>query len=75
MIEATEIGGEYIINTTQLSNIPIPLTEFERNYTSPLKKKPITKKELTQALEEQKKYIEKIAQILHYDVTITVKKS
>lgn len=76
MIEATEVsGGEYIIDVTQLTNIPIPLTEFEKNYTFPLKDKPITNKNLNQAIEAHKKYIQQIAQILNFDITIRVKKS
>ena len=75
LIEVSEFEGEYDIITTQLSNIPIPLTEFEKTYSSPFKKKPITNKNLKQALEEHKKYIQQLAHILHYDVTIKVKKS
>ena len=74
-IEAIEMGGEYEIITTQLSNIPIPLTEFEKTYSSPFKNKPITNKNLKQAIEDLKKYIQQLAHILHYDVTIKVKKS
>ena len=75
LIEVSEFEGEYYIITTQLSNIPIPLTEFEKTYSSPFKNKPITNKNLKQALEENKKYIQQLAQILHYDVTVKVKKS
>jgi hypothetical protein len=35
LIEVSEFEGEYDIITTQLSNIPIPLTEFEKTYSSP----------------------------------------
>jgi hypothetical protein len=65
--------GQYYIDTTQLSNLIIPLTEFEKN--SPPTKNPIAKNELKQAIEDAKKYTQQLAHILHYDVTIKVKKS
>ncbi len=74
-IEAIELEeGQYYIHTTQLSNLTIPLTEFEKT-TSPLKKNPVPQTELKQAIEDLKKYIQQLAHILHYDVTIKVKKS
>jgi formylglycine-generating enzyme required for sulfatase activity len=76
LIEATEVGGgEYIIDVTQLTNIPIPLTEFEKNYTFPLKDKPITNENFNQAIEAHKKYIQQIAQNLNFNIAIKVKKS
>jgi hypothetical protein len=74
LIEVSEYEGEYVIISTQLSKIPIPLTEFEKTYSSPFKNKPVTDKNLKQAIEEEK-YIQQIAHILHYDVSIKVKKS
>ena len=71
----SEVNGEYKIITTQLSHIPIPLTEFEKTYADPFKNKPVTDKNLQQAIEELKKYIQQIAHILHYDVSIKVKKT
>ncbi len=67
--------GEYVIISTQLSKIPIPLTEFEKTYSNPCKNKPVTDKNLKQAIEDAKKYIQQLAHILHYDVSIKVKKS
>ena len=70
----SEFEGEYDIFSTQLSKIPIPLTEFEKTYSSPFMNKSVTDKNLEQAIEELKKYIQQIAHILHYDVSIKVKK-
>ena len=75
LIEVSEFEGEYNITPTQLSNIPIPLTEFEKTYSYPFKDKPITDKNLKQAIEEYTKYIQQLAHILHYDVSIKVKRS
>ena len=75
LIEVSEFEGEYDIISTQLSKIPIPLTEFEKTYSNPFKNKPVTNNNLKQAIKEHKKYIHKIAQILHFDVSIKVKKS
>ena len=74
LIEVSEFEGEYDITPTQLSNIPIPLTEFEKTYSSHFMNKPVTDKNLEQAIEELKKYIQQLAHILHYDVSIKVKK-
>jgi len=42
-IEAVEIEGQYYINTEQLSDLDISLTEFEKT-ARPLKKNPVSKK-------------------------------
>ncbi len=65
--------GQYYIDTTQLSNLIIPLTEFEKNRAS--QKNPVAKNELKQAIEDTKKYVQQLAHILHHDVSIKVKKS
>jgi hypothetical protein len=54
-------------------SVNIPTTQFE--IESPLSKNPMLKHELEKANADHKKYIQHLAQILHWDVTITVKKS
>jgi hypothetical protein len=50
-IEVTDLeDGQFYIDTTQLSNLTIPLTEYEKS-TDPLKKNPVPKDELEQAIE------------------------
>jgi hypothetical protein len=39
-----------------------------------MSKNPVPKRELKKAIADRKKYLEHLAQILYWDVTITVKK-
>jgi hypothetical protein len=66
-------SGEYYVDTTQLSDLIIPLTELER--TAPPRKNPVSKKELKQAIADAKTYIQKLGQILCREVIIKVKRS
>jgi hypothetical protein len=75
-IEAIDLGdGEYYLDTTQLSDLDIPLTQFEIESSKSAGKNLMPKHELKKAIAEQKKYIQDLAQVLHWDVTIKVKKS
>ena len=76
-IEPIDVGdGEYYLDTTQLSDVAIPLTQFEiESSKSRLGKNPMPKQVLKKAIADHKKYLRGIAQELHYDLTIKVKKS
>ena len=70
-IDVADYGnGQYYINTEQLSDIPIPLTTLEM--TTPSRENPVLKKDLKQAIADEKTYIQKLAKILRQDVTIKV---
>jgi hypothetical protein len=70
-IDVADMGdGQYYINTEQLSDIPIPLTQLEM--TTPLRENPVSKKDLKQAVADEKNYVQKLAKILRRDVTIKV---
>jgi hypothetical protein len=72
-IEVTKMrDGQYYIHTEQLSDLVIPLTEFEKK--SPPRKNPVSKEQLTQAIKDAKMYIQTLAKILRWDVTIKVKR-
>ena len=74
LIEAFDLGdGEYHLDTTQLSDLDIPLTQFE--IESPALKNPIPKHELKKAIADRKQYVQHLAHILHWDVTVKVKES
>jgi hypothetical protein len=65
--------GQYDIETTQLSDLIIPLTELEK--TTPAIKNPVPQKDLKQAIADAKTYIQKLGKILRREVIIKVKKS
>jgi hypothetical protein len=70
-IDVADMGnGQYYLDTEQLSDIPIPLTQLEM--TTPPIKNPVPKKDLKQAIADAKTYIQKLAKILRREVTIKV---
>jgi hypothetical protein len=75
-IEAIDMGnGEYYLDCTQLSDLNIPLTQFEIDYSKSPRKNPMPKQELKKAIADYKKYVEQLAHYLKWDVTIKMKKS
>jgi hypothetical protein len=60
-IEAIDVGdGEYFLDTTQLSDLNIPLTQFEIEPSKSAGKNPMPKHELKKAIAEYKKYIQSV---------------
>jgi len=66
-------AGEYFVETTQLSDLIIPLTKLE--LTTPPLKNPVPKKDLKQTIADAKTYIQKLGRLLRREVIIKVKKS
>jgi hypothetical protein len=65
-------NGEYYVDTEQLSDIPIPLTQLE--LTTPPIENPVSKKDLKQTIADAKTYIQKLAKLLRREVTIKVRR-
>ena len=64
------VNGEYYVETEQLSDVPIPLTQLEM--TTPPINNPVPQKDLKQTIADAKTYIQKLAKILRREVTIKV---